>query len=368
MQTAKKRVNSILKQSNTDAILIMNTTSKDPNFTYLTGIYDGLFEDGIVVADRKSIVLYPSALEYEIAKKSALPGIEITKKGGRIRGGFALKGIESIMGKTLYKRSLGINGSLFPVEVYNALVKMKYPPSNIVDCTRELNNARSIKDIEEISKIRKAAIITKRAIAKVRLMLRSGISEIEVANKIAEQFEADGATEAFESIVAFDSNTALPHHSPGNSTLSENSIVLFDVGARYHGYCADVTRTFMFKPKTSTEKYKEFLRMYKSVETAHAMAQDMMIEGVEASSIDKKVREYLDNCEGGIYKGKFIHSLGHSVGIDVHDGIVISYKAPGIILKQGMVLTDEPGVYVVGFGGVRIEDDVLVGKKFSTIL
>ncbi len=368
MQTAKKRVDNILKQSNIDSILIMNTTSKDPNFTYLTGIYDGLFEDGIVIADRKSIILYPSALEYEIAKKSALPGIEITKKGGRIRGGFALKGIESIMGKTLYKQSVGINGSLFPVEVYNALKKMQYPPSKIVDCTKELNSARSVKDKEELSNIRKAAGITKRTIDKVRSILRSGMSEIEVAHKITEHFEAAGATEAFESIVAFDSNTALPHHSPGKSTLSENSIVLFDVGAKYHGYCADITRTFMFKPKASTEKYKRFLRMYKSVETAHAMAQDMMVEGAEASSIDRKVREYLDSCEGGIYKGKFIHSLGHSVGIDVHDGIVISYKAPGIILKQGMVLTDEPGVYDVGFGGVRIEDDVLVGKKSSTLL
>ncbi len=193
------------------------------------------------------------------------------------------------------------------------------------------------------------------------------MTEKEIAGRLEYlmmQKGADGTS--FSSIVSFNENAALPHHMPSNKRLTPNSIVLIDMGARYKNYCSDITRTFMFRPDKSSSRYKRFAEMYGIVEGAQKLAASMIKEGIMGQKVHNAAADHINMAENGRYRGRFIHSLGHAIGIDVHDA------GPGLYgnekLKAGMVVSNEPGIYVVGFGGVRIEDDVIVKKDGATVL
>ncbi len=156
---------------------------------------------------------------------------------------------------------------------------------------------------------------------------------------------------AFTPIIAFGENSAEPHYFSGSRKLKKGDIVLMDFGARYKKYNSDMTRTYIFG--RANEKTK---RMYEVVLEAQRVGIESIKSGVKGSDVDKKAREYIDSTE---FKGLLIHSLGHGVGLAVHDHPALSPNS-NLVLENGMVVTVEPGVYVRGFGGVRIEDDVLV--------
>ena len=132
--------------------------------------------------------------------------------------------------------------------------------------------------------------------------------------------EAGSRGTAFSTIVAFGRNAALPHHSPGGSRLRGNSFVLIDAGARYNNYCADLTRTFIFRPDRKSAKYARMVEMMEIVRRAQRAALLKVREGVDGSTVHMAAQEVIDKSAGGRYKGSFIHSLGHSLGIEVHDG------------------------------------------------
>ncbi len=167
---------------------------------------------------------------------------------------------------------------------------------------------------------------------------------------------------SFPTIVCFGKNAAVPHHVPGNVKLERNSFVLIDAGARYMGYCSDVTRTYIFKPAKKSQKYRRMLDMYNTVKEAQEIALRSIKPGIRCEVPYNKAKGHIDKAHGGIYKGRFIHGLGHQIGIDVHDvGPNLTLNSKERILEN-MVFSDEPGIYIEGFGGVRIEDDVLVTK------
>jgi Xaa-Pro dipeptidase len=179
-----------------------------------------------------------------------------------------------------------------------------------------------------------------------------------MAAEINYLIQKEGASPAFDTIVAFGKNSSQPHYLTGNEKLEEGDIALMDFGACYKRYRSDVTRTFIYG---EDEEKKE---MYDTVAKAQKIGIEMMKEGMMTVDIYKTAKEFIDKTK---FKGKFIHALGHSIGLEVHDGGSIALSSE-IELKEGMIFTVEPGIYVPRAGGVRIEDDVLVKKGRAEIL
>lgn len=359
MVSMKARLTRLFAKSKVNQILITNTSKKDPNFVYLTGFSDGVFEGSVLLVNKSSMTLFVDPLDYGTAKRERPREMKIVllNKSGMLRK--ALK--KSIGGKTV-----GINGSFMPYNTYRTLssrVKVK-----LVDASEQLLSARLVKDELELSNMRKAVSLTKKALSAGKSALRVGMSETDAAAAIDAAMLKMGSAPAFTSIVAFDANSAIPHHTPGNSRLRPNSIVLFDIGAGYKGYCGDMSRTFMFMPNKKSGKYKRFQEMYDTVITAQRLALKKIKEGSPAKSSHLEAENYINTHRGGIYKGKFVHALGHSIGVEVHDGSVGLYPNCSAKLERNMIFSDEPGIYIEGFGGVRIEDDVLVGKGSSSFI
>ena len=166
--------------------------------------------------------------------------------------------------------------------------------------------------------------------------------------------------EAFDSIVAFNTSTAEPHHHSSDKQLKKGDMVTIDFGAKYNGYCADITRTFIYEDQGNA-KYKEILDI---VEEAARLGREAVKPGVKASEIDSICRSYIKSKGYGDF---FVHSTGHGLGIDVHEFPYVSTTSD-ITLEPGMIITVEPGIYVEGTGGARIEDDVLVTSTGNKVL
>jgi len=191
-------------------------------------------------------------------------------------------------------------------------------------------------------------------------MLAEGVTETSVAARMAFEMQDAGANSVgFDSIVAFGKNSAEPHYSPQGAKLRKGQFVLCDYGAKYKRYCSDITRTLVFG--TASKKQKE---MYDIIKHALELGSELCTTENTGEFVHSKVAELIDSTE---YKGRFIHSTGHSLGLSVHDGPGLSMRYKKKLLP-GMVLTVEPGIYVPGFGGVRIEDDVLITKGKPKIL
>jgi len=361
VNTVSKRLKRIFNDANFDAAIIMNASKDriDSNFLYLSDFTSGVFEQDIIVAMQKHIIIITTPLEYEIAirQKPREARIIIVKKE---------KKFEYDLGKYLKGMVVGADESALPCKYYKIFKKMS-KARRFVDASDAFSKAREVKDENEIVRIQKAVSITKRALAEILRHLQVGMTEKQLAlifDSLQERYGADG--NAFPSIVSFGANSAMPHHLPDNTRLKSNSIVLIDVGARYRNYCSDITRTFFFKPDKTSAKYKRMERMREIVENAQQIGINIIKEGVDGSNVHKEVLNYINKADNSFYKGRFIHSLGHGLGIDDHDGSTLSPK--GGRLRNGMVTTCEPGIYVPGFGGIRTEDDILIGKNKSIVL
>lgn len=359
MASMRARLAKVFDNVKVKQVLIVNTDRADSNFLYLTGFNGGLFEGTMLLARRNSMTLFVSALEYGLAKRQKPKGMKIVllNKSGMLK---------ELLKKELKGKTVGINGSFVPYNTYKLLTsKIK---AKLVDVSEGLSKARLVKDETEIKLMKRAVSVTKKALVAGRNSLKSGMTERDVAAVIDSTMLKLGSEPSFESIVAFDANTALPHHAPDDTKLKPNAIVLFDIGSRVDNYCSDMTRTFMFKPDKKSSKYTKFMDIYSVVATAQKLALSKIREGLKSGDSHSAAEKYINEYKGGIYKGKFIHALGHSIGIDVHDGGAGLYPGSKTRLKRNMVFSDEPGIYIEGFGGVRIEDDVQVGKATSLFM
>lgn len=228
------------------------------------------------------------------------------------------------------------------------------PTDNLVE------NLRMVKDEGEISAIRNAARVTDEAFAHVLTFLKSGLSETEIALEIDFAMRKLGAEkEGFETLVASGPRSALPHGKPTSRIVSEGDLVLMDFGARCDGYHADITRCVV--PGRPDLRQEE---VYSVVLEAQRRAIEAIHPGVQGRAIDSVAREFIASRGFGEY---FTHSLGHGLGLAVHDARVLT-KQSNIVLQPGMVVTVEPGIYIPGWGGIRIEDDVLVTNTGCEVL
>lgn len=229
-----------------------------------------------------------------------------------------------------------------------------------VNTSLAVDNTRGIKDAEEQEKMRVASDLNDQAMAVFKTLIRQGVTEKEVADqmlKIYQDLGADGFS--FEPLVAFGPNAADPHHGPDNTVLKEGDVILFDVGCIKDGYCSDMTRSFYYRTITDTHR-----EIYETVRAANEAAIAKIKPGVPLCELDLTARNLITD-QG--YGPRFNHRLGHFIGLSCHEfGDVSSVNTR--LAEPGMIFSIEPGIYLTGDTGVRIEDLVLVTETGCEVL
>lgn len=212
--------------------------------------------------------------------------------------------------------------------------------------------ARQIKTVGEIACIRKAQSITDKCFSHILSFIKRGVTEKEVAAEMEYYMKKNGAEGlAFETIAVSGAKSALPHGVPGDDVLTENAFFTMDFGASYGGYCSDMTRTVVLGKAND-----EMRRIYNTVLEAQKAGIAAVKDGVYCKDVDAAARNIIAAAGYGDY---FTHSTGHSLGLEIHESPACSPKS-GDVLRAGMFMTVEPGIYIENLGGVRIEDMVLV--------
>lgn len=218
-----------------------------------------------------------------------------------------------------------------------------------------MNACRMVKDNVELTKLAKAEAIGDAAFSYILDRIKPGITETEIALELEFFMKRQGASRlSFDTIVASGSNSSMPHAQVTDRRVEKGDFVTMDFGCVYQGYCSDMTRTVAVGAPT-----EEMKKVYQIVLDANLRALDSIREGIRCSEIDAVARDYIRACGYGAYFG---HGLGHGVGLDIHEEPRFSPKC-GVITRENMVITDEPGIYLPGRFGVRIEDLVVVKKE-----
>ena len=336
-----------------DCIVIKNGIIPyvDDNFFYVTNLDQGLYEGSCAVMyPDGTLDLLVSELEAESARKSQA---DITTYKTKDEFYTTLKQILSSFS------TIGINAPNLSYLDFTKFAGL-LPNTKFIDVSDGFFKTRRIKDDQEIQRIKKACEIADETMSTISDIVTEGMSEDELAAEINYSLQSLGAEKpAFDTISSFGENSAEPHYSHGDVKLKNGSFVLCDFGACYKKYNSDITRTFLYgKP---SEKHKE---MYETVLQAQQIAFQTIKPGVKGSEVHQAVQSFIDSTK---FKGRFIHSTGHSLGLAVHDGIGLAPDNT-MELEENMVLTVEPGVYLPGFGGVRIEDDILIKKDRVELL
>jgi len=220
---------------------------------------------------------------------------------------------------------------------------------------------RAVKDDDELAAIAKACDITVRALAALSEEIRVGMTEISLARRLEQLFGEGGAEDrSFETIVSAGPNSAVPHHRPDRTVLAGGDLLVIDCGALVDGYHADMTRTYIVGQPPEPWQ----VDLHAAVERAQRAAREHVVDGVGAMSLDSVARSRL--TADGLGE-RFTHGLGHGVGLQIHEAPFLGPRAPGSI-TAGMAITVEPGAYLPGRGGVRIEDTLAITESGARVL
>ncbi|MEM0128138.1 MAG: aminopeptidase P family protein [Thermoplasmatales archaeon] len=338
---------------NVEGILIYNRDGSctDYSFFYFTQLTrGGLFEGSYVFLTRKGLTVITSQLEEETARQEAIDVQVFSSSRERDE---LLKSITSGIS------FLGLNYSGLSHKDFVQL-KEKLPDKEFIDVGESISSLRQVKSERELSRIREAAKIASKVGEKIPDMLKEGITEGELAALVSYEMMKEGASSpSFDTIVAFGPDSSEPHFSGGNRKLKKGDIVLVDFGAKYQRYCSDMTRTFFFGRPND-----EMIEVYNTVLEAQKKGIDSISAGKNGKEIDAAARAVIDSSK---FKGRFIHSLGHGIGLEVHDHPALG-SLTDLFLKENMAVTVEPGIYLPKKGGVRIEDDVIVTSSGCQVI
>ena len=336
------RLENLLKKISTeeiDAVLI----SKTANLFYFSGFRG----DSAVLLIGKNFRKLITDSRYTEQAEQQTKNFEIVK---HTEGLF--KKIEEEI-KNLKIKKLGFEGKVLTFAEYSHL-KENLPTVELKSVV--LDELRQIKDAAEISLIRKACKIGDRAFAEILNFIKPNISEYEVAAELEYLMRKFGAEKnSFDTIVASGVRGSLPHGTASDKKISAGEFVTMDFGAIFGGYCSDMTRTIFVGKASENQK-----KLYNAVLDAQLHGLKVIKIGKGGKEIDAAVRTKLEQAGLGEY---FTHSLGHSLGIEVHEEPRLSKLSTCESLQENMLVTDEPGIYIPKVGGIRIEDTVLVTKN-----
>jgi Xaa-Pro dipeptidase len=306
------------------------------NFSGATALY---------IPKQGESILYVSGVNYEQAKAEAK---DVTVE--------LLKGEENLMDKIAKlspDKKLAVD--TMPVESWHALVKAVGGEEKLEPSGNLIRELRKIKDQQEIQLIRKACKLSNIGIQTASKTICPGVTEKLVAAEaeyVMRKAGADGT--AFDTIVASGFCCAYPHGTFLERTIQEGDFVVVDLGAKYRLYCSDITRTYV-----AGKTIEKQSRIYKTVKLAQQKAIESIKPGIPAKEVDRLSRQVIE--EAG-FCDFFVHNLGHGVGLEVHEAPILSPNSKDI-LEAGNVITVEPGIYLPGFGGVRIEDTILITRE-----
>jgi Xaa-Pro aminopeptidase len=343
----RDRLRKLVKKADATAILVTDFT----NVTYLTG-FTG--DDSYLLVNRDGAVLI-SDPRYTTQLSEECPGLDLFI---RPPGVSMLAAVAKVVEKSKC-RKLGVEGDSMTVGLREQIAA-EMPVLEFATTSGLVEQLRQIKDAEEVAAIRKAIYQAERAFGVIRATLRPDKTEKQIADELDQQMRAFGAQgSGFPSIVAVGPRAALPHARPTDQTVGVNSLLLIDWGADGGLYRSDLTRvlaTGTISPKLE--------RIYGVVLKAQRAAIEAIRPGVIAGDVDRVAREIISQ-EG--FGRNFGHGLGHGLGLQVHEAPRLAVNVSGE-LRPGMVVTVEPGIYLPGWGGVRIEDDVLVTRTGHEVL
>jgi len=321
-----------------------------PNIYYLSG-FSG--DSGALLVDSTSATLFTDG-RFTIQAKEETRGIRV-----HIHKGPLLEAVGNHL-RARKRQRIAVPPSRLTLAGWKALRKAAGGNLKWVAVDGLVESLRAVKDSAEIERIRDAARLGSQVMEEAIGLIRPGVTELDIAAEIGYRMRRKGASgESFEAIVAAGPRSALPHARPTARRIGKNELVVLDLGAILRRYCSDLTRTVHVGKASARVR-----QWYHAVLDAQAAARDAMKSGVTCGTIDAAARNVLQRKGLGRY---FVHSTGHGIGLEIHEDPRIA-RDQKKLLETGNVVTLEPGVYVEGVGGIRIEDDALVTPRGAEIL
>jgi len=343
-------VRRALAEKELDGLLL---THRD-NIGYVSGFTGSTAQ--VLITPSESLFITDS--RYTIVARAQCPDFEIVETPAG-SGGYG-EALQQVLTARPALQRLGFEAAHVPVAQWEKWQEVS-PKVEWVSTENSVETLRLTKDAGEIARIRRAITVAEAAFETIKPLLRPDVSERDIALELEFAMRRGGAEGiAFDTIVASGPQGALPHHHPNDRQLQTGDFVTLDWGATVDGYNSDITRTVGIG--NISDKQRE---VYGIVLEAQRCAIADIAPGRNGREIDAVARDFI--TERG-YGPAFGHSLGHSLGRSVHDGPGFSVRTEALILALGMVLTVEPGIYLEGWGGIRIEEDVLVTENGCEIL
>ncbi|MBO1219052.1 MULTISPECIES: M24 family metallopeptidase [Mammaliicoccus] len=332
------KLREVMNEKGLEAVVILSPYNR----RYLSG-FTGTSGSLLITQDKSLLI---TDFRYIQQANDQAQDFEVINQEGPM-----LSKINDLIKEGQYK-NVGVESHLITYNEYQALNTDAVELSSIESV---IETIRMVKDEFEIKQIQKAADIVDETYEHILKWVKPGMTENEVNNEMEMFMRSKGATcSSFDTIVASGHRGALPHGVASNKVIEEGDMITLDFGALYEGYVSDVTRTFAIgEPK------EEMKKIYNIVLEAQLAALEQIKPGMTGKEADTIARDIIKSYG---YGEQFGHSLGHGIGLEVHEGPALSQKSD-IVLEENMCITLEPGIYVDGLGGVRIEDDVLVTKN-----
>lgn len=342
----RRRLRARMREAGLDGFLALEPA----NVSYLSGFRG---ESAWLLISARAAVLFTDFRFREQAAREAGPAVRVREVRGE-----GLAAAAAAVCRQASLRRLGLEGETISRSSWRALASARgkrflRPVGDWV------GEARMVKDADEIERIARSARLSVRVLSGALGVLRPGMTEAELAAEIVFRIRKEGGREAFDPIVAFGPHASEPHAIPGRRPIRGRGILLIDLGAALDGYHSDLTRTYFVNAPD-----RRFAVVAAAVGEAQRAAIAAIAPGAKASAVDEAARSVLRR---GGWEKRFGHSLGHGVGLQIHEGPRLNGSSKAI-LEEGMVVTVEPGVYLPGWGGVRIEDTVLVTRRGGRVL
>ena len=339
--TRLEKIRNTLAEKGLDALVVLD----ELNQQYLSGF---AFTDGLLLITKKRALLITDFRYYEMAQNEAYPEFEVMMPDDR----------KKVITEALADencRKVGFEGNSVSFATFKRYGET-YPSVEFVTIGGAIEELREVKDESEIVLMQKAQDITDHAFSELVKRINTNMTEIEVAAELEYLMRRAGAGGfAFDTIAVSGDASALPHGTPRNVKLKPGFLTM-DFGAKYKGYCSDMTRTIVIGKADN-----EIKKLYNTVLEAQRLGLQAIKAGADCKECDDAARNYIDSFKE--YNGAFGHSLGHGVGLFIHESPRVSKVGAGRKLRVGEIVTVEPGIYLYGKYGCRIEDMVAVTEN-----